>query len=80
MPTPRPAMILPSIIMPIFSANVWSAPPTKNMHDPYRIVFRRPIMSPIRPTIRDEIKAPTSRMATIVPICALEGWPKYSTK
>lgn len=34
MPTPRPATILPSIIMPMLTAKVCRAPPTKKMQDP----------------------------------------------
>jgi len=45
----------------------------KKVIEPYRIVLRRPIMSPMRPTDIDDMNAPTSRMATIVPISALEG-------
>jgi hypothetical protein len=41
------------------------------------MVFLRPMMSPIRPTINDEMKAPISRIATIVPIWALDGSSKY---
>src|SRR5215469_4523157 len=54
-------------------AKVWKAPPRMNTRAPYRIVRRRPRISPILPTERDEIKAPISRIATIVPISALGG-------
>jgi hypothetical protein len=72
-PTPRPATIRPTIIIDMDVASVCNAPPTKKMQEPYKIVFRRPMMSPTRPTIRDEIKAPISRIATIVPTSALDG-------
>jgi hypothetical protein len=79
-PTPKPATILPTIIMAIDVANVCKAPPTKKIHDPYRIVFRRPMISPTRPTIKEEMKAPISRMATMVPTSALLGSLKYLMK
>lgn len=44
------------------------------------MVLRRPIISPILPTPNDEIKAPTSRIATMVPISARLGVWKYSLK
>lgn len=44
------------------------------------MVLRRPIISPILPTPNDEMKAPTSRMATMVPISARLGVWKYSLK
>ena len=48
----------------------------KNTIEPYRIVLRRPIKSPIRPTSNEEANAPTSRIATVVPIAARDGWLK----
>jgi hypothetical protein len=52
------------------------APPTKNTIEPYRMVLLRPIKSPTRPTNREDINAPISRMATAVPMVAGEGWSK----
>jgi hypothetical protein len=72
-PTPRPAMIRPTIIIGNPVAKVWKPPPMKNTMDPYRMVLRRPIMSPILPTRRDDINAPTSKIATTVPISARDG-------
>lgn len=72
-PTPTPAMMRPSNIMGIPFAKDCMAPPTKKIMEPYRIVRRRPMMSPIRPTQSEATKAPTSRMATMVPTSAREG-------
>lgn len=44
------------------------------------MVLRRPIISPILPTPNDEMKAPTSKIATIVPISARLGSWKYCLK
>ena len=79
-PTPRPAMNLPTIIIGMPLAKVWSIPPTKKIMDPYRIVLRRPIISPIRPTPNEAIRAPISRMATMVPTSAGPGWLNLSLK
>jgi hypothetical protein len=57
-------------------ANVWQAPPTMKIKAPYRMVFFLPITSPMRPVTSEDTSAPTSRIATIVPISALEGWLK----
>lgn len=40
------------------------------------MVLRLPIMSPILPTTSEEMKAPTSRIATMVPSSAAVGWLK----
>jgi len=80
MPTPSPATTLPNIIVLMLAAKVCNAPPMQNIIDPYNIVFRRPTISPIRPTARDETKAPISRMATMVPTKALDGSLKCRMK
>ena len=76
MPTPTPAVILPISIIGMPLAKLWHAPPKKNIIEPYKIVFFLPIISPTLPTTRDEQNAPISRIATMVPTSAREGWLK----
>jgi hypothetical protein len=45
----------------------------KKVMDPYRIVLRRPRMSPTFPTSNEATRAPTSRIATTVPMVARDG-------
>jgi len=66
-------VILPASIIGIPFAKLWHAPPTKNIIEPYKIVLFLPIISPTRPTTKDEQNAPTSRIATIVPTSADPG-------
>lgn len=44
------------------------------------MVFRRPMMSPILPTMREDMNAPTSKMATMVAISTGDGSWKYVLK
>lgn len=72
-PTPNPAMIRPSIMIGILIDAVCNAPPTKKIIDPKNIVLLLPSKSPTFPIANEDMNAPTSRIATIVPISAAPG-------